>query len=136
MTRRFSSSPSFLRLPIAALCVVTLFFLWGLYFQQKTNSHDNALNAKAAEHLNLANIVAENLRQLVDRAQAIGAAVHRGAGSLRPNQRRAARMLAEDPVFKRMSLFDRDGNLVSSSHADEPQKTPCGLAVATARTHG
>lgn len=126
MTRRFSSSPSFLRLPIAALCVVTLFFLWGLYFQQKTNSHDNALNAKAAEHLNLANIVAENLRQLVDRAQAIGAAVHRGAGSLRPNQRRAARMLAEDPVFKRMSLFDRDGNLVSSSHADEPQKLPAG----------
>jgi diguanylate cyclase (GGDEF)-like protein len=126
VTRRFSSSPSFLRLPIAALCVVTLFFLWGLYFQQKTNSHDNALNAKAAEHLNLANIVAENLRQLVDRAQAIGAAVHRGAGSLRPNQRRAARMLAEDPVFKRMSLFDRDGNLVSSSHADEPQKLPAG----------
>ncbi|AIG04698.1 diguanylate cyclase/phosphodiesterase [Pseudomonas fluorescens] len=35
-------------------------------------------------------------------------------------------MLAEDPVFKRMSLFDRDGNLVSSSHADEPQKLPAG----------
>ncbi len=31
-----------------------------------------ALSAKAVEHLNLASIVGENLRQLVDRAQAVG----------------------------------------------------------------
>ena len=122
MTRRFFSSPSFLRLLIAALCVVTLSFLWGLYFQQKTNSRDDALNAKAAEHRNLASLVAENLRQLVDRAQVIGGATQSDSGSLKPNQKSTARMLAKDPVFKRMSLYDRAGNLLSSSHLDEAQQ--------------
>lgn len=35
-----------------------------------------------------------------------------------------ARMLAEDPVFKRMSLYDRQGRLLSASHADEAAELP------------
>lgn len=124
MTRRIFTSPNFLRLPLTALCIATLVFLWGLYFQQKTNSHDDALNAKAAEHLNLASIVAESLRQLVDRAQAVGAVTQGEAPSMRPDQRSMARMLAADPVFKRMSLYGPDGRVVSSSHAEEPQELP------------
>lgn len=48
-----------------------LIFLWVLHFQQKAGAHQEALAAKATEHLNLATMTAENLRQLVDRAQAI-----------------------------------------------------------------
>lgn len=124
MTLRTFTSSDFLRLPLAALCIATLIFLWGLYFHQKTNSRDDALNAKAAEHLNLASIVAESLRQLVDRAQAVGTVTQGEGPSISPDQRRMARMLAADPVFKRLSLYRPDGQLLSSSHAEEPQELP------------
>lgn len=54
------------------LCAATLAFVWGLHVSQKVAARQDALSAKAAEHLNLASIVGESLRQLVDRAQAVG----------------------------------------------------------------
>lgn len=72
MVRRSLSSLSSLQLLLMTLCAATLVFLWALYDQQQATSRYDALSAKAAEHLNLATIAAENLRQLVDRAQAIG----------------------------------------------------------------
>jgi hypothetical protein len=119
---------SLIRRAVAAaalmLCAVTLTFLWGLHINQKAATRQDALSAKAAEHLNLASIVGENLRQLVDRAQAVGRVTQDDMKRLRQGNLSLARLLAEDPVFKRMSLYDRHGRLLSSSHADEPEQLP------------
>ncbi|MET0948198.1 MAG: EAL domain-containing protein [Pseudomonas sp.] len=122
MMRLFSSSLGLLRLLLVMLCVATLVFLWGLFFQQKATSRDEALAAKAAEHLNLATIAAENLRQLVDRAQAIGKVARSDIEDRDQRSWGLVRMLAEDPVLKRMSLYSRDGRLLSGTHVDEPQQ--------------
>ncbi|MDH1631637.1 bifunctional diguanylate cyclase/phosphodiesterase [Pseudomonas mosselii] len=124
MIRRTRSSARLLPLLLLALCAATLTFLWASYIGQKSASHQDALAAKAAEHLNLASIVAENLRQLVDRAQAVGRVTQDDMLALRQGNQNLARILAEDPVFKRMSLYDRHGRLLSSSHADEPSQLP------------
>ncbi|MBK5001890.1 EAL domain-containing protein [Pseudomonas sp. S31] len=106
------------------LCAATLAFLWGLHFSQKAASRQDALSAKAAEHLNLASIVAESLRQLLDRAQAVGRVTQDDMKTQRLGGFNLARILAEDPVFKRMSLYDRQGRLLSASHPDEAQALP------------
>ncbi|AXQ48264.1 putative bifunctional diguanylate cyclase/phosphodiesterase [Pseudomonas vlassakiae] len=124
MIRRSHSSASLLRLLILMLCAATLTFLWGLHVTQKAASRQDALAAKAAEHLNLASIVAETLRQLVDRAQAVGRVTQEDMKTLREGSLSLARLLAEDPVFKRMSLYDRQGRLLSASHSDEPVQLP------------
>jgi diguanylate cyclase (GGDEF)-like protein len=122
--RLFSSSLGLLRLLLVMLCAATLVFLWGLFFQQKATSRDEALAAKAAEHLNLATIAAENLRQLVDRAQAMGKVARSDIEDRDQRSWGLVRMLAEDPVLKRMSLYSRDGRLLSGTHVDEPQQLP------------
>ena len=124
MVRRSFSSLSFLQGLLMTLCAATLVFLWALYGQQKATSHREALAAKSAEHLNLATIAAENLRQLVDRAQAIGRVTRSDMEDLGQRHRGLVRMLAEDPVFKRMSLYDSGGSLLSASHFDEPRQLP------------
>lgn len=106
------------------LCAATLAFLWGLHVSQKAAARQDALSAKAAEHLNLASIVGESLRQLVDRAQAVGRVTQDDMKVLRQGSASLARMLAEDPVFKRMSLYDRQGRLLSASHAEEAAELP------------
>nr|WP_269136242.1 EAL domain-containing protein [Pseudomonas shirazica] len=106
------------------LCAATLAFLWGLHVSQKAAARHDALSAKAAEHLNLASIVGESLRQLVDRAQAVGRVTQDDMKVLRQGSASLARMLAEDPVFKRMSLYDRQGRLLSASHAEEAAELP------------
>lgn len=124
MIRRFLSSAGLLPLLILTLCAITLAFLWGLHVTQKAASRQDALSAKAAEHMNLASIVAQNLGQLVDRAQAVGRVTQYDMKSLRQGNLSLARILVEDPAFKRMSLYDRQGRLLASSHADEPQALP------------
>ncbi|MEX5502366.1 EAL domain-containing protein [Pseudomonas putida] len=124
MIRRSLSSTSLLRLLILMLCAATLAFLWGLHITQKAAARQDALSAKAAEHLNLASIVSESLRQLVDRAQAVGRVTQDDMKVLRQGNFSLARVLAEDPVFKRMSLYDRQGRLLSASHADEASALP------------
>jgi len=122
--RLFSSSLSLLRLLLIILCAATLVFLWGLFLQQKATSQHEALAAKAAEHLNLATIAAENLRQLVDRAQAIGKVARIDIEDRDQRNWGLVRMLAEDPVLKRMSLYSTEGRLLSGTHVDEPQQLP------------
>lgn len=124
MIRRSFSSLNFLQLLLMTLCAVTLGFLWALYDQQKVTSTEDALAAKAAEHLNLATIAAENLRQLVDRAQAIGKVTRYEMQDSSPQHSGLVRMLAEDPVIKRMSLYASDGHLLSASHSDEVDQLP------------
>ncbi|MDF0732172.1 EAL domain-containing protein [Pseudomonas entomophila] len=124
MNRRSPSSAGLLPLLLLLLCSVTLAFLWGLHVTQKSAARHDALAAKAAEHLNLASIVGESLRQLVDRAQAVGRVTQDDMKSLRQGNLNLARLLVEDPVFKRMSLYDSQGRLRSASHIDEAPQLP------------
>lgn len=124
MIRRSFTSLSFLQWLLMTLCAATMVFLWALYFQQKASSQHQALAAKSAKHLNLATIAAENLRQLVDRAQAVGKVTRSDMEVPGEHHRDLVRMLAEDPVFKRMSLYDSEGHLLSTSHPEEPQQLP------------
>jgi diguanylate cyclase (GGDEF)-like protein len=104
-------------------------FLWGLHMQQGARSRLAALEARAAEHQSLAAIAAENLRQLVDRAQVIGRITQDEEALLRPNGWRMVRLLAEDPVFKRISLHDSRGQLLSASHAAKTMHLPAQWLV-------
>nr|WP_189665403.1 EAL domain-containing protein [Pseudomonas oryzicola] len=106
------------------LCAATLVFLWGLHLSQRITARQDALAAKAIEHLNLASLVGESLRQLVDRAQAVGRVAQDDMTRLRQGNVILARLLAADPLFKRMSLYDRQGRLLSASHADEAVELP------------
>lgn len=124
MIRRSFFSLSSLQLLLLALAAVTLAFVWVLHFQHQTTATDEALAAKASEHLNLAAIAGQNLRQLVDRAQAIAEVVRDDLDGAAHSRQGLVRMLAEDPVFKRMSLYSRDGRLLSASHADELRRLP------------
>ncbi|KIY39552.1 deoxyribonuclease [Pseudomonas sp. 10-1B] len=124
MIRRSLSSASLLRLLILMLCAVTLAFLWGLHVSQKDAARRVALSAKAAEHLNLASMVGESLRQLVDRAQTVGRVTQGDMKLLRQGNFSLARVLAADPLFKRISLYDRQGRLLAASHADEAAELP------------
>lgn len=124
MIRRFFSSLASLQILLLSLCVLTLVFLWALYGQQKRTSEQEALSAKAVEHLNLATITAENLSQLVDRAQAIGRVAQIDLSGQGQGHWSLVRMLAEDPVLKRMSFYSAEGHLLSTSHNGELAQLP------------
>ncbi|WP_028694188.1 putative bifunctional diguanylate cyclase/phosphodiesterase [Pseudomonas cremoricolorata] len=124
MTRRSLSSARLLPQLLLALCAITLVFLWGLHFAQKAAAREQALQAKAAEHLNLASVVAESLRQVVDRAQVVGRVTQDGMKALRQANVSLAQLLAQDPVFQRMALYSSSGRLLSSSHGDDRQRLP------------
>ncbi len=106
------------------LCAATLAFLWGLHVSQRATARQDALAAKAAEHQNLASLVGESLRQLVDRAQALGRVAQDHLEPLRQGNASLPKLLAEDPLFQRMSLYDRQGRLLSASHADVAAELP------------
>ncbi len=133
--RRSVSSLGFLQFLLLSSSVAILLFLWVLYFQQKAASAQEALAAKASEHLNLATMAAENLSQLVDRAQTIGRALQADMGDPAQGRWSLARMLAEDPVLKRMSLYRADGRVLYASHADEPRQLPAQW-LAQLHEHG
>ncbi|MDR0278280.1 MAG: bifunctional diguanylate cyclase/phosphodiesterase [Paucimonas sp.] len=118
------SSFNLLQFLLLSSAVAILLFVWVSYFQQRTTSGQEALAAKASEHLNLATMAAENLSQLVDRAQTIGRAAQADLRDSGQGRWSLVRMLAEDPVLKRMSLYRFDGELLSASHSDEPQQLP------------
>ncbi|MFS0827207.1 putative bifunctional diguanylate cyclase/phosphodiesterase [Pseudomonas phoenicis] len=124
MTRRTLSSAGLLPQLLLTLCAVTLLFLWGLHFSQRAALREQALQAKASEHLNLASVVAQSLRQVVDRAQAVGRLSRVGADDPGPASFSLALLLAQDPVFARMALYDRQGSLLSSSQPDDLVRLP------------
>lgn len=134
MIRRFLSSLTSLQLLVLLLCTATLAFLWGLFFQQETTSRQEALAAKAAEHLNLATIAAESLRQLVDRAQAVGKVIQLDWQGQKTKHWSLVRTLAEDPALKRMTLYEPSGQIRVASHPDEPQQLPIAW-LAQLRQH-
>jgi diguanylate cyclase (GGDEF)-like protein len=114
--RRFLSSPTFPQALLLSLCIATLAFLWGSYWHHGQTSRRAALQAKAAEHLSLARSAVENLQQRVDRVRVIGHLMLSDGFS--SDDQSLARMLAEDPTLKRLSLYDLDGRLLKATTPD------------------
>lgn len=86
-------------MPWATLVLGTLVlgFIWTLHYHQYDRARDDALAANASEHLNLATILAENFRQVTDRALVMVGQVRAGLEE-EDGQWRLARLLASDPL--------------------------------------
>lgn len=109
---------------IVVLGAVILIFVWSMYHYHNRQVHDERLEAEGAGHLNLAVIVAENLRQMADRARAAGSIYNteaRQQGRVGPN---LSRLLAGDPVFNRLSIFGSRGELLFASHGPSLDSMP------------
>ena len=122
MIRRFLSSPKFPQILLLSLCIATLSFLWGLYWHHEQTSRREALQARAAEHLSLARSAAGILRLLVDRVLVTGKLTF-GEG-FRHDGQSLVRLLAANPTLKRLSLYDLDGQLLTSTHSTDAQPLP------------
>lgn len=70
LIRRSLSSATLLRLLILLLCAATLAFVWGVHVAQKATARQDALTNRGNEHQRLANVLAENVSQWLDRAHA------------------------------------------------------------------
>lgn len=125
MTRLKSSvSPGFIQAAIVIMGLVTIAFIWLLDHRQYSAAHAEALDSKANEHLNLATIAAEHLKQLADRSLAVSAVVNSTANTLGNSPSDASRALAKDPVFNRFSIYDARGNWQYHSHDNLPAILP------------
>lgn len=124
MIRRSHSSTGVLRLLILTLCAATLIFLWGLYFTQKAAARRDVLAAKAAQQLNLASVVAQSLCQLVDRTQRMLQITLSEGKSLNAGNLRLPRLLTDDPLFKGIGLYNRQGQLLVASIEGQPALLP------------
>lgn len=135
MRRKLLVSLGFIQAVLLMLGVLVIGFIWTLHFHHQALSRAEAVESKAEEHLNLAIIVAENLRQLIDRAKAIGRVIGT-EGDVTPSERWSlSRVLAEDPVFNRLSIYAADGTLMFSSHSQNLPRLPVPwLAEVAKRT--
>lgn len=112
-------------MPWATLVLGTLIlgFIWTLHHHQYDRARDDVLATNASEHLNLATILAENFRQITDRAQAVVgqlvSALDEPDGAWK-----MVRMLASDPIFNRLGLYDAEGRALFSSHAPLSEALP------------
>ena len=120
------SSISIVLVQYAVIVLGTLYvlFLWLMFYYHNDRTHDERLKAEAAEHLNLSVIIAENLRQLADRAKAAGAIYSSEQQQGGEVAERLSRLLASDPVFNRLSVFDGRGQQLFASHGDGLESLP------------
>lgn len=96
--------------------VLMILFVWGLFLVQGDSSREEALQARLAENRNLALIISESLKQMTDRAGAMASLIGDGnqTGAQEPD--RLLGLLAEDPVFNRLGIYDPNGRLVYATH--------------------
>ena len=93
-----------------------LVFLWGSYSSQRALSRQDALATKAAAHLNLASLVAEQLAQTLERAHASGG-IPQTASTVRPG-------LSHDPLLQLTALYDRQGRRLPGQSTRAPEHLP------------
>lgn len=135
MTRRSLSSASLLRLLILLLCAATLAFLWGVHVAQKSTARQDALINRGSEHQRLANLLAESISQLLDRAQvADGPACATASPVLRPSPEQSeacstlvAVQLAAQPLAQLLQEVELgDSTRVSVWQADGTERLRIG----------
>lgn len=116
MQQKPASSLSAVQIAMLVLGALTVVFIWALFVFQITTSRSEALEARQLEHRNLALIVSESLKQMTDRAKAMGALVMADPQQEETGFERLLTLLAEDPVFNRLSVYDGVGELLYASH--------------------
>lgn len=118
MQRKPASSLSAVQIAMLALGALTVVFIWALFVFQVATSRTEVLQAWQAEHRNLAVIVSESLKQMTDRIKVMGSLVTEGSQQQTPGSEQLLTLLAEDPVFNRLSVYDGNGELLYASHPD------------------
>ncbi len=103
-----------------------LVFLWGSYSSQRALSRQDALATKAAAHLNLASLVAEQLAQTLERAHASGG-IPQTASTVRLG-------LSHDPLLQLTALYDRQGRRLPGQSTQAPEHLPAAW-LAQVRRH-
>ncbi len=107
------------QLTMLALGTVIVLFLWVLFLWQTSATRVETLNARLSENRNLALIVSESLKQMTDRAKAMGSLVNDDVIAHQEAEIRLLTLLAEDPpVFNRLSVYNLSGELIYTSHLD------------------
>ncbi|MDR9424684.1 MAG: bifunctional diguanylate cyclase/phosphodiesterase [Marinobacter sp.] len=106
------------------LGVVMIAFIWALFLVQSLSSREEVLAARLSENRNLALIISESLKQMTDRTRAIGSLVQDEMGVA--NRERLLTLLAEDPVFNRLSVYKSRGELHYASHPKSARRDISG----------
>ncbi|MCD1646375.1 putative bifunctional diguanylate cyclase/phosphodiesterase [Marinobacter adhaerens] len=118
MQRKPASSLSAVQIAMLVLGALMVVFIWALFGYQTITSRTEALQARQSEHRNLALIVSESLKQMTDRARAMGSLVMADPAQESSGFERLLGLLAEDPVFNRLSVYDGRGNVLYASHPE------------------
>lgn len=114
---RLPVSVGFIQSAVIVLGGLIVLFLWMVFHYHSQQVYDERLEGEAAGHLNIAVIIAENLRQMADRAKAAGGIYSSELGQDGEQlANRLSPILAGDPVFNRLSVFDAEGRLLFASH--------------------
>ncbi|MFO8141850.1 MAG: diguanylate cyclase, partial [Marinobacter sp.] len=111
-----ASSLSPVQISMLALGALTVVFIWALFVFNLSSARSDTLAARQAEHRNLALIVSESLKQMTDRARAMASLIDDGQDYDDSNFDRLLTLLADDPVFNRLSLYSAAGALRYASH--------------------
>lgn len=118
MHHKPTSSLSAVQIAMLVLGALTVVFIWALFILQTNTSRTEALQAWQSEHRNLALIVSESLKQMTDRAKVMGSLVTEDSQDETFGSEPLQTLLAEDPVFNRLSVYDGNGQLLYASHPD------------------
>src|SRR5690606_3804382 len=110
-----------LRVALVGFVVVALALAWGLTLQRLEGEKDMAVDVARMQQNNLAIIVSENFEQLLDSARTLAiAATDWWATDSQILSDRLNAMLATNPAFLRISLFnEQNQRIYSSSSAPE-----------------
>ena len=112
------------RAAVVVLGLLVLVFIWAMYQQHGRQAHAERLRTEGAEYLNLAVILAQNIRQLADRARAIGSIYRLDSQAEAVVSVELFQLLAGDPVFNRLSIYDAGGRVLFASSPPLFQQLP------------
>lgn len=121
MQQKPASSLSAVQTAILVLGALMVVFIWALFIFQTTKSRAEVLQAWQSEHRNLALTVSESLKQMTERAKVMGSLVTINSQDETADFEVLLTVLAEDPVFNRMSVYDGNGKLLYASHPETAQ---------------
>lgn len=98
------------------LGILIVLFIWTLFIFQVVSSRHEALAARKAEHSNLALIISESLKQMIDRARSMTGLVGPEVQPGQPTSDMVVNLLAGDPLFTRLTIYGPSGVRQYATH--------------------
>ena len=99
------------RAAVVMLGVIVLVFIWTMGQHHNRQTHAERLRTEGAEQLNLAVILAQGIRQMADRARAVNSIRGLDSQAEEAVSEELSRLLAGDPAFNRVSIYDAEGQI-------------------------